>query len=98
MNRLKQNDLFCPYCLVPLTQVSATGHLFCNHSLINCDYEVTPNSKAPLTFSQCQGALKLRYEQQARSLQKQIRRFNKDLMALRQKISSISNAEIELSN
>ena len=85
-----KSDLYCPYCLVPLMQVKAIGHLFCNHSLINCDYEVSPNAKAPLTFKQCQGALKLRYLQQAKSLESKIRRFNKDLVALHRKIKTLN--------
>ena len=92
--RHQKSDLHCPYCLVPLMQVNTTGHLFCNHSLINCDYEVTPNAKAPLTFEQCQGALKLRYVQQAKALEKQIRRFNKELFSLNQRIRSLENYEV----
>ncbi len=87
--RLEKSHLYCPYCLVALMQVTGTDHVFCNHSLINCDYEVSPVTKAPLTFEQCQGALKLRYQQQARTLEKQIRRFNKDLVALHRKIKTL---------
>lgn len=87
--RHEKSHLYCPYCLVPLTEVKTSGHLFCNHSLINCDYEVTPEAKAPLTYQQYKGALKLRYVQQARTLEKQIRRFNKDLVALHRKIKTL---------
>lgn len=92
--RHEKSNSFCPYCLVALTKVTANGHVYCNHSLINCDYKVSPGARAPLTYEQCQMALKLRYIQRARSLEKQIRRFTKDLVAINRKIQSLD----EISN
>jgi len=89
----EKSDVYCPYCLVALTRVKKTGHLFCNASLINCDYEVSSRSRAPLTLQQTQGLLKVRYSQQIKSLEKKVRHLNKQIVALNQKVSSIDLLE-----
>lgn len=87
--RHEKSNVYCPYCLAALTRVKKTGHLFCEASLINCDYEVSHNSRPPLSFEQCQGALRLRYTQQKKQTEKQIRRLNQEMVLLNEKIRSI---------
>jgi len=93
-SRYIKSNVYCPYCLVALTQVKKTGHQFCNASLINCDYEVTPHGRPPLTLEQCQGALKLRYKQQLEHAYTKIRRLNKEVVLLNEKLQSIEQHSI----
>jgi len=85
----EKSHFYCPFCLVALTRVKKTGHLFCEASLINCDYEVSHKARPPLTFEQCQGALRVRYNQQKQQAEKKIRRLNKEVVLLNEKIQSI---------
>lgn len=89
----EKSEYYCPYCLVSLVRVKTTGHLFCKENLINCDYEVVPGGRPPLSEQQCQAALKLRYNQKVIRLEKQINRYKKELSALNQQIASIERLE-----
>lgn len=91
-HRINQHN-YCPYCLAPLTEVVATGHLFCNRSLINCGYEVNLGARAPLTFEQCQRALKLRYTQRVKSLERKKRDIQQQIVSLNRQIEDLEHAE-----